>query len=155
MNYWDYPPGLNRRLAYSNYLNTRRNNMLTIYNPSSFSISPLRNNRSRRIDSILTVYNSPVLSITPLRNVNRNVDFNYDFLSNLQDVKVGLISKNLLEKTSVKNTEKEDNLCVICQDVIDKYDIVREIDCNHEFHIDCIDNWFIENKKCPICKFEI
>lgn len=132
MNYLNLPPGLRRRMTYSNFLDTRRRN------------------------NILAVYNTPVLSITPIRrNYRENHINNYEFFSSLQNVKIGLISKNLIVKSRVKNCEIPDNLCVICQDDIEIDSIVREIECSHEFHIDCIDNWFTENKKCPICNFEL
>ena len=132
MNYLNFPPGLNRRMVYSNYVDTmrRRNNILTVYIP-------------------------PILSITPIRRNNFRNYNNYDFLSTLEDVKIGLISKNLFRKSKIKLCDINNNLCVICQDIIEINNIVREIDCKHEFHIDCIDNWFTENKKCPICKFEL
>jgi len=128
MNYLLLPPGLTRRIAYSNYLENRR--------------------RERR-------YINRYLHISPIRreNINR-IDFTYESLYQLQDVKIGLISKNILNKTEVKiNTN--DNFCVICQEDIQKNSIIREINCKHSFHINCIDNWFIENKKCPMCKYEI
>ena len=75
MNYLHLPPGLTRRMAYSNYLENRRR---------------------RRFNNIY-------LHISPIRrqNINR-VDFSYESLFQLQDVKVGLISKNILDKTQVK-----------------------------------------------------
>jgi hypothetical protein len=78
----------------------------------------------------------------------------YEFYSNLQDVKIGLINKNLLEKSKVE-TNKNEEICVICQDTIPIGGIVRKIECSHSFHIDCIDKWFTEHKKCPLCKFSI
>ena len=129
MNYLLLPPGLSRRMAYSNYLETRRRI------------------RQRHVNTYL--------HISPIRRQNMNrVDFSYEYLSQLKDVKIGLISKNILNKTEVKlNTN--DNFCVICQEDINISDIIREINCKHSFHINCIDNWFIENKKCPMCKYEI
>jgi hypothetical protein len=127
MNYLHLPPGLTRRMAYSNYLENRRR---------------------RRFNNIY-------LHISPIRrqNINR-VDFSYESLFQLQDVKVGLISKNILDKTQVKINRNND-FCVICQEDIEKDIIIREINCKHNFHINCIDNWFVENKKCPMCKYEI
>ena len=120
MNYSLFPPGLTRRMAYSNYLENRRR---------------------RRQHNL-------VLQISPLRRRDRQqiIVFNYESLSRLEDVKIGLISKNLLNKTQVKlNTYV--NFCVICQEDIEKNNIIREINCKHIFHINCIDNWFVENKK--------
>jgi len=127
MNYLHLPPGLTRRMAYSNYLENRRR---------------------RRFNNIY-------LHISPIRrqNINR-VDFSYEFLTQLQDVKIGLVSKNILNKTKVKINTNND-FCVICQEDIEKNSIIREINCKHNFHINCIDNWFVENKKCPMCKYEI
>jgi hypothetical protein len=137
MNYLLLPPGLDRRIAYSNYLDNRR--------------------RERRRNNIHT---SPIntniyLHISPIRrqNINR-IDFSYESLFQLQDVKVGLISKNILDKTQVKINRNND-FCVICQEDIKKDIIIREINCKHSFHINCIDNWLVENKKCPMCKYEI
>lgn len=133
MNYLLLPPGLTRRMAYSNYLENRRRQ------------------HQRRLYSPINTY----LHISPIRrqNINR-VDYSYEFLTQLQDIKIGLISKNILNKTEVK-INLSDNFCVICQEDIDMSDIIREINCKHSFHINCIDNWFIENKKCPTCKYEI
>ena len=127
MNYLHLPPGLTRRMAYSNYLENRRR---------------------RR-------FNNTYLHISPIRrqNINR-IDFSYESLFQLQDVKVGLISKNILNKSKVKINTNND-FCVICQEDIKNNDIIREINCKHSFHINCIDNWFVENKKCPMCKYEI
>lgn len=125
MNYLLLPPGLTRRIAYSNHLENRRRQINTYLH-----ISPIR-----------------------IRNINR-IDFSYNYLSQLQDVKVGLISKNIFNKTKVKLNNNID-FCVICQEDIEINSIIRQINCKHNFHIDCIDNWFVENKKCPTCKYEI
>lgn len=126
MNYLHLPPGLTRRMAYSNYLDNRR----------------------RRH------FNNTYLHISPIRIRRNIIEFSYESLSQLQDIKIGLISKNILNKTKVKINTNND-FCVICQEDIKNNDIIREINCNHSFHINCIDNWFVENKKCPMCKYEI
>jgi len=129
MNYLLLPPGLIRRMAYSNYLANRRRRGYNF-----LRISPIRRNREQI------------------------VIFNYESLSQLEDVKIGLISKNILNKTQVKlniNTEENNNFCVICQEDIENNSIIREIHCKHSFHINCIDNWLVDNKKCPMCKYEI
>jgi hypothetical protein len=82
------------------------------------------------------------------------VSFNYESLSQLEDVKIGVINKNLLENSKVSIAEKKE-LCIICQDDIEIGNIIRNIKCEHNYHINCIDKWLTENKNCPLCKFSI
>lgn len=143
-DYISLPPGRSRRLAYTEYL---------------LSLRRYRNNRNLSI--------SPISDYLHILRYNGDSIFNttnnYDILSSLKDVKIGLISKDLLEKSNIsikkyfeKGKKKETlDICVICQDSIEENDIIRTIDCSHFFHINCIDIWLIENKKCPLCKFEI
>ena len=44
-------------------------------------------------------------------------------------------------------------ICNNC-DILEKQ-IIRTLKCLHCFDLECIDNWLINNKKCPTCKFEI
>ena len=35
-------------------------------------------------------------------------------------------------------------------------DIIRKLNnCNHIFHLSCIDQWFSNNTRCPICRDDI
>ena len=48
----------------------------------------------------------------------------------------------------------ENNQCAICLETINSDDSSRsyKIDCNHEFHTDCIMKWFrLGNSNCPLC----
>ena len=143
MHYSHLPPGRKRSIEYSNYLESIRNRNRRRIN---IHTTPIRN---RNIQ--------PFLQISPIINVHHfnRIEMNYESLSQLQDVKIGLLSKNILDKTVVKLNKSCDNFCVICQDDINTDSIIRQINCKHIFHIDCIDNWFVENKKCPTCKYEV
>jgi E3 ubiquitin-protein ligase BIG BROTHER-like protein len=74
------------------------------------------------------------------------------------NVKVGLpqhiLSQLKTEKFDV-NKHKNQNSCVICMEDFNKNDEIRELDCKHIFHKNCIDKWFTEHKKCPIDNHEI
>ena len=41
-----------------------------------------------------------------------------------------------------------DTQCPICYEEIGEG---VQLKCKHVYHSDCIDNWFINNKNCPIC----
>jgi hypothetical protein len=119
-------------------------------------ISPIRNTERTPLIPPITIFRR---EFERRFGYNSEVGFppaerNYEFYSNLQDVKIGLINKNLIEKSKVE-TSKNEEICVICQDTISLGGIIRKIECSHSFHIDCIDKWFTEHKKCPLCKFSI
>jgi hypothetical protein len=138
MDYRQLPHGRSRRIAYSlNLENRRRVRQIS---------SPLISQRIQ-IPRRQNINHTNILNISPIFTLG------YIQLSNLEDVKIGLLNKNLLKNTKVYiNTVKD--FCVICQDEIKIRDIGRTITkCKHSYHIDCIDEWFIDNKKCPICKY--
>jgi hypothetical protein len=126
MSYINLPPGRRRMLAYSN----------SIRNRDRLSVSPIQTFR----------YN---------RNFTDAIFLNYEYLTTLENVKIGLINKKILSNTKVSINSNNEEFCVICQDKINKNKIIRTLKCQHSFDLDCIDNWFIENKKCPTCNTEI
>ena len=150
VDYVNLPIGLNRRLSYSYYVKSRARLQRRIYQ------EPLE-----------------------YRGMVFPVDYNFN---NLIDIEKGIISKNLFEKSNVKlhefdcnckcNCEFECNFecnpefecdfeckcqleCAICREKIYQGEIIREIQCKHVYHINCIDLWFTENKTCPQCRLEI
>jgi len=55
----------------------------------------------------------------------------------------------------IKDLENESNLtCTICLEKINEIKI-RKLDCNHNFHIKCLDEWLKINNSCPICRDSI
>eukprot|EP00298_Acanthocystis_sp_HF-20_P018718 c22016_g2_i5.p1 GENE.c22016_g2_i5~~c22016_g2_i5.p1 ORF type:complete len:284 (+),score=91.89 c22016_g2_i5:44-853(+) len=49
----------------------------------------------------------------------------------------------------------EHDCCCICLDKLCKNQEVRQLNCVHHFHLDCIDQWLKINKSCPLCKITI
>jgi hypothetical protein len=48
-----------------------------------------------------------------------------------------------------------DNLCTICFSEFTKGEKINKLQCNHLFHLECIKNWLLQEKKCPVCKEEL
>lgn len=49
-----------------------------------------------------------------------------------------------------------DTPCAICQDVIAEGAQVRKLTfCNHFFHKECVDNWFLRDTRCPTCRHDV
>jgi hypothetical protein len=154
MTYNNLPPGRSRMLAYSNEIqNRQRYATHETHETITNVLTDINQMRSIRLDNI--VFGS--IRSTHLNNRVNNFQtsqfYEYEVLSELPNVKVGLISKDLLEKSKI-DTSKELAFCTICQQDI-FLDIVRTLHCSHSYHVNCIDRWFTDNKKCPECRFEI
>jgi hypothetical protein len=122
-------PGHARRRAYGNYVR-RRNSRLRSSRP------PFLSNRTVQFD----IY-------------SRDEPFSYERLSELQQVYVGMNVSDLVAKSYISISSKNE-LCVVCQDyMLKEKHIIRILHCNHIFHVNCIDRWFCDNCTCPLCKF--
>lgn len=126
-------PGLARRLAYGEHVRKRRRDFLV----QGYQISPITSNRGTSTNNAST--------------------FTYEELIELQDVKVGLDMKNINYNSRVyakgSKLVLNINICIICQEYFKlDYEIIREMNCSHPYHLNCIDKWFEQNTFCPICK---
>jgi hypothetical protein len=130
MSYTNLPPGRNRMLAYSNYLETRRRYNRIVLSP----ITTFRYSIIRR---------------------DEGISLNYDTLSRLEDVKIGLINKRMVLNTKVSLNKDKELFCVICQEKVEENKIIRSLKCAHSFDLECIDKWLVNNKNCPACKDDV
>ena len=150
MDYRNLQPGRNRMLAYSKYLVNRNRNRNRI------PLSPIRNVRNiSNLQSRLSISVRYPMYYSHIINLDNMSNLNYNILNNLEDVKIGLINKNLVLNSKVSINENKYDFCVICQDTMLEKQIRRTLNCLHSFDLECIDKWLIDNKKCPICKYEI
>jgi len=76
-------------------------------------------------------------------------------INNLEDVKMVLNENDLNNISEKKYSEisTEFNTCSICLDELSKDNIIRQLNCNHIYHKECIDKYLLEySYKCPICR---
>ncbi|MCL7050707.1 hypothetical protein MKW94_008397 [Papaver nudicaule] len=110
-------------------------------------------------------------TVLPLRiNVVRspNIDsMSYEEIMELQE-RIGTVERGLLEETvsshlknrvhpgattSVDSTAEENTIiCTICQEEYENKDIIGTLDCQHEYHADCITQWLTQRNVCPLCR---
>ncbi len=137
-------PGLSRRMSYSEYIRNRhrqgRNRIYTHTNTSSI----------RYNNNIYSNLHSGVpygVQMDPTTYFNRNA-----FEITERPITITTL-KNLLSKSIVKINKDDDLICAICQDDIQKdTSIIRELECTHVYHIECIDTWLSIKNECPMCK---
>ena len=47
---------------------------------------------------------------------------------------------------------KFDNVeCSICFDLFKENELLKQLSCNHIFHKECLSQWLLNEKKCPVC----
>ena len=100
-----------------------------------------------------------------IRNRNRNTINNNTINRNFNDMvsgnniyqfyKKGLYLNDLFQKSSILLKNNFD--CSICQgdndnDNDNNIHIIRKLNCNHQFHIYCIEKWLSKETTCPICR---
>ena len=123
------------------------------------------------------INNSPILNI--FRTISSNIEIdeptivnsNDDYITfnipisiynnnnqhNFEDIVVSLTEDEFSELTcyecNEENNQKECNICIEC---FDKGNNIVKLNCNHEFHKDCIKKWLCDNStKCPVCRVEV
>ena len=79
----------------------------------------------------------------------------YEELLELEE-KMGSVSKGLTEEQFdliVKIEAKDLNeVCSICYYNVKEGEQVIQLPCQHYFHVDCIKEWLIKQRTCPMCK---
>ena len=47
---------------------------------------------------------------------------------------------------------KFDNVeCSICFDLFKENELLKQLNCNHIFHKECLSQWLLNENKCPVC----
>lgn len=123
------------------------------------------------------IQNAPIFNI--IRNMSNNIEieepiivnsndeyitfnvpisiYNNNPQHNFEDVVVSLTNDEFNELTcyecNEENNEKDCNICIEC---FNKGNSIVKLNCNHEFHKDCIKKWLCDNStKCPVCRVEV
>lgn len=56
-------------------------------------------------------------------------------------------------QTMESSTRKYNNDCVICIEEFNEKDTIEVmVSCQHSFHTDCINKWYLQKRNCPICR---
>lgn len=61
-------------------------------------------------------------------------------------------STSCLNQEETAYADQEHDFCVICQNEYKDQEKIGDLDCGHEYHIDCIKKWLLVKNVCPICK---
>ena len=75
----------------------------------------------------------------------------------LQSVPVRPTAEQIAQNTTVgRLASDEEHICTICQDRLMPEQDGRKVNaCGHWFHRTCIDTWFQDHVRCPVCRHDI
>tara|TARA_Y100000591_G_C21779793_1_gene670337 strand:+ start:160 stop:753 length:594 start_codon:yes stop_codon:yes gene_type:complete len=60
------------------------------------------------------------------------------------------------ELNNIKYNSENNDMCPICYEKFNTGENVILLNCNHNFHKDCIEKWLCEcSNTCPLCKYKI
>ena len=154
-------------------------NDINLFEPSTYHIrnnnlryaeNIIRENRSilRERENILNLTENSlfVRGITNNSLISRRIN-NSIITQRTNNSTIPMITTNILKlnikdlnnKTTLEiyqqNEEEEEVNCTVCLLPLENNNIVRKLHCNHKFHHKCIDTWFEEKHKCPICRYNV
>ena len=70
-----------------------------------------------------------------------------------------MIAKTEIEKLPKIQFKKDCRVelphCLVCQCEFEHSEELRELPCQHCFHVDCVDQWLMEKDFCPHCRHSI
>lgn len=128
------------------------------YYPSSIPPQNRNNILNNLNTSINTPTNTPTIDLLLFDDGHLEVANTNNMENFLEPVSINSTLNNLRDATTVElNTNTDSSpLCSICQATVNSNEIMRRVNnCNHSFHIGCIDQWFENNVICPVCRYDI
>lgn len=101
----------------------------------------------------------PITTITA--QAQEDVAMMRDILSRLRPLSISACTRTRVHHQSTTsscfngsggNLEKENDSCIICQAEYKTLEKIGILDCGHEYHVECVKQWLLINKTCPICR---
>ncbi len=154
-----------KKMYASNNINI---NNINIYNQNQLNARRSNNNNIRRFDNHNVLNNQRIRIPNRIHNFNNNHQRNNEL--NLLGVdEFGMIIENkdkpikkellkdlpIITLQNIDNLDDEKKLCCVCLKDYIIGDKVLALPCLHNFHPDCVKEWFKEKNVCPICKSEL
>ena len=79
----------------------------------------------------------------------------YEELLELEE-QMGKVSKGITEDQFARISQAEargtEELCSVCYSNIKQGEQIKQLPCQHCYHVDCIREWLMKERVCPLCK---
>jgi len=88
------------------------------------------------VTAILSNYNQEAVIVCLTRNQFDNLGQSYQYCND-----------------NINQTDNDTQRCSICQEKYNNYDLIKNLPCGHNYHMNCIFTWLCQRSVyCPICR---
>ncbi|KAK8572494.1 hypothetical protein V6N13_048090 [Hibiscus sabdariffa] len=127
----------------------------------------MRRGENLRFEDIMIFDQSVLLGVADIHDRHRDMRLDVDNMSYEEllalEERIGNVSTGLSEETilnrlkrrkysSALGAQLEAEPCCVCQEEYKDGEDVGKLECGHDFHADCINQWLMRKNLCPICK---
>ncbi|RLN21210.1 hypothetical protein BBO99_00001134 [Phytophthora kernoviae] len=128
---------------------------------STSSSSPSENEQEEADGKSKLRFLSLLRRINELRSQQVNNE-SWDGLPYPQILSLPTFKYELREETETDNQTEDtedghrnNTMCAVCCDEFEVDEMVRALPCLHFYHRECIDQWLVHHRMCPICKYVV
>ncbi|KAK8572498.1 hypothetical protein V6N13_048096 [Hibiscus sabdariffa] len=126
----------------------------------------MRRGQNLRFEDIMIFDQSVLLGVADIHERHRDMRLDVDNMSYEEllalEERIGNVSTGLSEETilnrlkrpkysSALGAQLEAEPCCVCQEEYKDGEDVAKLECRHDFHDDCINQWLMHKNLCPIC----
>lgn len=85
---------------------------------------------------------------------NVNTGLSEEIVARQLKTRVYLSATNYINLEEPASKDQEPGSCIICQEDYRDNEKIGTLDCDHEYHAECLKKWLFIKNVCPICKSE-
>lgn len=91
------------------------------------------------------------------QNEERMIRFVMDqsYYDSLQQTSMNMQRKLAVDTKVYEHIEDQSEACMICQESFQKGDLLADLQCGHDLHFACLEEWIKRKDVCPFCEVQI
>ncbi|CAO1405442.1 unnamed protein product, partial [Diamesa tonsa] len=100
-------------------------------------------------------HNHPLNLLTRLNRFVRVIEERGNRGATQETIEINTLPHKYKKLRRASETDEDSEKCTICLSQFELDNDVRRLPCMHLFHRDCVDQWLVTSKHCPICRVDI
>ncbi|KAG5680682.1 hypothetical protein PVAND_010176 [Polypedilum vanderplanki] len=100
-------------------------------------------------------FNQPLNLLNRLNRFVRVIEERVSRGATQETIEINTLPHKYKKLRRTSETDEDSEKCTICLSQFEIDNDVRRLPCMHLFHRDCVDQWLVTSKHCPICRVDI